>query len=159
MHCDLKSLNFLVTENFRVKLADMGESRTVTAPVDSAAPPPIPALNWCPPELLAEGATAKDYTMASDVYGLAMVLAEIITLEIPFDSIFVKKGTYEAWYRLLAVDNVRPHLPEDVLPDSLVSILRMAWSSDPFMRPSSGDILAVLDGCAEKTTANRIQMV
>jgi serine/threonine protein kinase len=159
MHCDLKSLNFLVTENFRVKLADMGESRSVSDPVESSAPPPIPALNWCPPEVLADGASAKDYTMASDVYGLAMVLVEIITLEIPFDNHMVKKGTYEAWYRLLTVENARPKLPKDILPDNLVSILQMALSSDPSMRPSAGEILAVLDGCAEKTTASGIELV
>ena len=27
MHCDIKSLNFLVTKDFTVKLADLGEAR------------------------------------------------------------------------------------------------------------------------------------
>ena len=31
MHCDIKSLNFLVTENRTVKLADMGLTRKVNA--------------------------------------------------------------------------------------------------------------------------------
>ena len=30
MHCDIKSLNFLVTSNLRVKLADLGEARSVS---------------------------------------------------------------------------------------------------------------------------------
>jgi serine/threonine protein kinase len=35
MHCDIKSLNFLVTRDFVVKLSDLGEARPYkTAPVD-----------------------------------------------------------------------------------------------------------------------------
>ena len=29
MHCDIKSLNFLVTKEFKVKLADLGEARVI----------------------------------------------------------------------------------------------------------------------------------
>lgn len=50
MHCDIKSLNFLVTSDLRLKLSDMGESRRIgSAPKREV--PPIPARNWVPPEV------------------------------------------------------------------------------------------------------------
>ncbi len=41
MHCDIKSLNFLVTRDFVVKLADLGEARPYAnmAAVDGAVMP------------------------------------------------------------------------------------------------------------------------
>jgi serine/threonine protein kinase len=76
MHCDIKSLNFLVDERHRVKLADLGEARPINGPPKHKLPP-IPARNWAPPEVLEPGAKADCYTIKSEVFGLAIVLIEV----------------------------------------------------------------------------------
>lgn len=45
MHCDIKSPNFLVTSDRRLKLSDLGESRKITGPPKTMSPP-RPAINW-----------------------------------------------------------------------------------------------------------------
>ena len=45
MHCDIKSPNFLVTSERRLKLSDLGESRKIAGP-HKKNEPPRPAINW-----------------------------------------------------------------------------------------------------------------
>jgi serine/threonine protein kinase len=150
MHCDIKSLNFLVTENFTVKIADLGEVRQIVpegpTPLREGEPP-VPAFSWCPPEVLDMSATASAYTPASDIFGLAMVLSEIITNELPLDKILrTKKVSFEELLKILSIENKRPTLP-DSLPKALRDIIMRAWDTDPVVRPSADEILTVLEQC------------
>lgn len=81
IHSDIKSLNFLVTEDFRVKLSDTGESRHVNDPPKRDTPI-IPAKNWAPPEVLSSEADSKTYTMKSDIYSMSIVLSEVNTMSL-----------------------------------------------------------------------------
>jgi hypothetical protein len=76
IHSDIKSLNFLVTEDFRVKLSDMGETRHIDDPPKRDGPI-IPAKNWAPPEVLSADANSMSYTMKSDIYSMSIVLVEV----------------------------------------------------------------------------------
>lgn len=143
MHCDVKSLNFLVAENFRVKLADFGESKIISTVVVGDSRPPVPALNWCPPEVIHPGATASSYTPASDVFGMAMVFTEVLMLALPLDHLRFTRKTYEVW-RTMLLSGIRPDLPPN-LPRHLKTILQAAWASDPCVRPTAEDVLQVLE--------------
>eukprot|EP01032_Pedospumella_encystans_P009734 gene9734-11440_t len=142
MHCDIKSLNFLVAEDFVLKLADMGEARLITSPPKRDTPP-IPAMNWAPPEVLPKGAAPEVYTVASDVYGLSIVLAEIINAELPFGE-QPNRVSMAAWYDILTIGNLRPPLP-DALPASLIAIINKGWSTNPEERCTAQEILTVID--------------
>lgn len=84
MHCDIKSLNFLVTGNLVVKLSDLGEARSSDNLRGSEIKLLPVNINWAAPELLRE-----DYhgiiNNKSDIWSLTMVVAEIFSGEVPFD--------------------------------------------------------------------------
>jgi serine/threonine protein kinase len=142
-HCDIKSLNFLLTDNYRVKLADMGEARAMSTVTVGDSRPPIPAMNWCCPEVLHPGATSTAYTAASDVFGLCMVLSEVILLVLPLEDARTKKQTYEMWRKML-VSGRRPELPS-YLPKQLTDIISAGWATDPAERPTAESVLRVLE--------------
>lgn len=72
VHCDIKSLNFLVQADMTVKLADLGECRRDgQAPEHGGVVRPATA-NWSPPEVLA--GEAREYRPSMDVYSLGLVL-------------------------------------------------------------------------------------
>lgn len=142
MHCDIKSPNFLVTEQFRLKLSDLGESRSVDGPFKSSRPP-RPAINWCPPEVLEPGALAESYTPASDVFSLAMVMSEILLKQLPLESI-ASKWDFDLWRRSIVQDNIRPILPARV-PTTIADAIGKAWQSDPTLRIESSTLVQILE--------------
>jgi len=71
VHRDLKSLNFLVTKDLRVKLADMGEVRRQGQRAEEGVVKPT-TRNWSPPEVLC--ARAREFRTSMDVYSLALVI-------------------------------------------------------------------------------------
>jgi len=80
LHRDIKSLNFLVTDNYLIKIADFGISKNKSETLNTK----LGTLNWLPPELLKDN---TPFTEASDVYSFGVVLWEIFTSEIPYESI------------------------------------------------------------------------
>lgn len=87
LHADVKSLNFLVTSNMVVKLADMGEARHMEH--GYVAQEHVKAMprnvNWSAPELFSDDPAVK-IEKSADVWSLAMVMSEIFTGVVPFDT-------------------------------------------------------------------------
>jgi serine/threonine protein kinase len=111
MHCDLKSLNLLLSAEWLLKLADFGESSFAT---DLAGHTPGVTANWSPPEVLRN----EPYTWMSDVYSLAMCVYEIHSGMIPFHEIssrFTIARMVEAGKRppLPAVAESVPPVPQE----------------------------------------------
>ena len=50
----------------------------------------------------------------------------------------------QRWYEMLTKENLRPSLP-DALPSPLRKIIQQGWSTNPSDRPTSAEILAVID--------------
>jgi hypothetical protein len=170
MHCDIKSLNYLVTDNLRVKLSDLGEARRITAPQpghgkgegagvgagcnsdrsESVSVPadssslrcPCPAVHWCPPECLAPTRTVDTYTPQSDVFSLSMVLSEVLLHALPLDEVGVQLG-YAEWLDMVVSKNQRPVLPGDV-PVLLRLVIESGWHTDPSERPGAYEFVKTL---------------
>lgn len=101
--------------------------------------------HWCAPEILSG---AAEVSPASDVYALGIVLFEIATRTMPFQS----KSNAEVVG--LVCDGVRPDFPPtpelEVLNEvtnleltsrsQFQSIVKRSWSQDPTLRPSAIDI-------------------
>lgn len=123
MHCDIKSLNFLVTKDFTVKLADLGEARAYVdvRPSDLGQLPRCVSftlfvrkliddrnINWTSPEVLTDD--RRKVSDLSDVWSLGLVVTEIISGDIPFDTNACRNMTIDEFVRALE-NNLRPPLP------------------------------------------------
>lgn len=90
------------------------------------------SLQWMAPEVF-EGS----YTLAADVYSLAVVFWEVLTAEIPWSS------SSEANMILSVLRGERPLLLNDV-DAQLSTLIEAMWSGDPNQRPSMKDVVGVL---------------
>lgn len=74
-------------------------------------------------------------------------------LELPFGEL-PERVTLRSWYDKLAVDRVRPILPED-MPKELREIVELGMETDPELRPSIEDLLAAFEEYIHLTTSQR----
>jgi len=135
VHRDLKSLNLLVDENYHVKVADFGLSKTsVTGNTLNSK---VGSLNWCAPEILLQ---SQPYTDKADVYSFGMVLWELLTHEPPF------YGMHPLQI-VRAIDKGQlPAIPDDKCPDpAFCKLIRDCWAAEPEKRPSFIVILKTLN--------------
>lgn len=78
LHCDLKSQNILLTEDWTVKICDFGLARYQEKFVrDNNGKVGTP--HWMAPEILR----GEKYTEAADVYSFGVILWELVTGDIP----------------------------------------------------------------------------
>ncbi|KAM3278247.1 hypothetical protein ACQJBY_045856 [Aegilops geniculata] len=130
VHRDLKSSNLLVDKNWTVKVADFGLSRLkletfLTTKGGKGTP------QWMAPEVLrSEPSNEK-----SDVYSYGVVLWELVTHKIPWD-------TLNPMQIIAAVGFMdhRLEIPSNTDPQ-WASIIESCWDSDPQRRPSFQELL------------------
>ena len=80
LHCDLKSANVLIDNNFNIKLIDFGLSNYMNEPPKGYIGTP----RWMAPEILKGG----QYTVSSDIFSYGMILMELITEKVPYYDVF-----------------------------------------------------------------------
>ena len=84
-HCDLKSTNVLLDENYHVKITDFGVSKMVNILYEKGKnlKGKNKTTHYMPPEIMKN----YKYEEASDVFSYGMILYEIITGEIPYSDL------------------------------------------------------------------------
>jgi serine/threonine protein kinase len=162
MHRDIKAENFLVTNLWKIKLADFGESVEIHSPCESEKQHEekevveeendveknsyqrepetrkmtiLGTIAYMAPELV-EG--RRHYTESIDVYALSITLWQIWTGIEPYQEI----DTFSL-YKLI-MSGAHPELPKDS-PDGFSEALSAGWNSNPKERITSHELLHQID--------------
>ncbi len=131
VHRDIKSMNFLVDDNYQVKIADLDLGGDESESKETAH---LECLNWVPPEALKK----EPYEMASDIYALGMVFYECCTSRVPFSNI---QNPLEL--RQMVLDGKRPQLPSQT-PTVIVKLIASMVHEDPNQRPDIKSVVGIL---------------
>ncbi|EKX55051.1 hypothetical protein GUITHDRAFT_62967, partial [Guillardia theta CCMP2712] len=126
IHGDIKSHNVLVDSRFRAKIADFGLSTKKSGPCGT----PL----WMAPELLRGGSNS----LASDVYALGILLAEVYSRQDPFLNEDVRQVLRQV-ADLEREEEKRPEIPADC-PSQMAVLMRNCWNKIPESRPSISEI-------------------
>ena len=91
-----------------------------------------------------EVALGQAYTEKVDVYSFSLIVWEMISDEVPYDTITNKRGLIH----MVAMDGVRPSI-DSSWPIGFKTLLRDSWQVDQFSRPSFEIIIKRLDALIE----------
>lgn len=139
IHRDLKAMNCLVDNKLTVKLSDFGLSKVKAhsgSTGGSTGGGPVGTLLWMAPELF-ESDTAK-CTPATDIYALGMVLWEIASRKLPYESI----GNMGAIIKKVLTGG-REVIPSDC-PSVLKQMIETCWSQNSSKRPTCDELIILL---------------
>jgi eukaryotic-like serine/threonine-protein kinase len=136
VHREVKPGNVLLADDGRARLLDFGISHTLTDDIEldqalTGAGLAIGTLPYMAPEQLS----AQSITRATDVYGLGVVLYEMLARRRPFEAMTP--------VALAAEQRVQPARIADA-PEPLVELALRALSVDPAARPTAADMSASL---------------
>ena len=80
IHCDLKSSNILIDDNWKIKIGDFGLSKFYNKNNVNENRGRIGTPHWMAPEILK----GEKYQYNADIFSFGMILWEILSLEIPY---------------------------------------------------------------------------
>jgi len=130
LHLDLKTHNLLIDENWIVKVADFGLSRTKSQTVSKGkAGSPV----YMAPEMLLD----LGYDEKADIYSFGIVLWELFTQEEPYKDKF---KSFDDLVEAVTKKGKRPDIPE-TCPAKLKTLIQQCWNPSPAIRPSFAKIL------------------
>jgi len=140
MHRDIKSMNFLVTENWCVKLCDFGLARFTSTSRKSTFHKMRGTGLYIAPEV-CEG---NECTTKSDMYSLTICLWEMIHRCITgkYQSPFAE---YPEFHQSMLIvlqtpKGLRPTIPIQC-PSALVNLINLCWGKDISTRPDCEKLL------------------
>ncbi len=122
LHRDLKSLNLLLDESSRVKLADFGWTKGL----DNYMTGKIGTYQWMAPEVIA----SQKYSEKADVFSYGIILWEIASREPPFKHLSGLQVSLE-----VLNNDLRPPIPKKT-PEPFAKLMRKCWDREPSKRPS-----------------------
>jgi serine/threonine protein kinase len=140
----------LVTQNYQLKIADLGTARLLAEYEDAQTKQQMQKTLFkmrgtsfyvCPELIMRDKATPK-----SDVYSYGVILYELIFRVIngyhndpftEFPNLLVHEVTL---FKAVAERHVRPTIPA-TCPEPAAALIRRCWAHDPDDRPTSAELL------------------
>ncbi|PKK77855.1 kinase-like protein [Rhizophagus irregularis] len=150
IHRDLHSKNILVHQN-KVKLADFGLSRRL-AEVSNSVKGVIGMLPYIDPLLFKDQKEPKEQTnneqhykanKKSDVYSVGVLLWEISSGRLPFES-------YYSHTLITELQNGKRESPVPGMPDKYVEVYTSCWQCNPEDRPDIHQVFSDLKSLENK---------
>jgi len=142
LHRDLKTLNVLVTSDYKCKVCDFGLCRFNTSSnVDT-----LLKCRGTYAYIASEVYFQKGYFKQSDVYSIAIMIWEFVNRVVtgeymrPFQDIIVE---FQILFQA-HVKNKRPPIPEST-PQSFTNLITTCWHADYNTRPDAQVLLKELD--------------
>ncbi|XP_050121112.1 probable serine/threonine-protein kinase SIS8 isoform X1 [Malus sylvestris] len=133
VHRDLKSPNLLVDRNWVVKVCDFGLSRMKNSTFLSSRSTAGTA-EWMAPEVLRNEPSDEK----CDVYSYGVILWELSTMQQPWGGMNPMQVVGAVGFQHRRLD-----IPDNIDP-AIADLIRKCWQTDPKLRPSFAEIMAIL---------------
>ncbi|MEI2454127.1 serine/threonine-protein kinase [Lysobacter firmicutimachus] len=150
VHQDLKPSNLLVTDDGRVQLLDFGLSAPLNLGADTPAPPVALTPGYTAPEIVFRGAAP---CIASDLYSLGVVLAQLLTGDGPSRSLLAQASQ---WLATTSSEAGAERLVRSAATATSEAIANRGLSDRRSLaKQISGDLAAIVERCLRADPTQR----
>jgi len=154
LHRDVKTMNFLVSENWTIKVCDFGLARTKV----SSGMSTLKKLRGTLTHISPETCRGENFTTKSDIYSFGTCLWEMAyrCLNGSYESPFTEYDLESVQIVMRIPQGLRPTLPAKC-PPLFGSLISACWDNDPANRPACEGVLERLRECERQLQSNRIE--
>ncbi|KMZ73575.1 Protein kinase family protein, putative, expressed [Zostera marina] len=146
IHRDLKTANLLMHKNGVVKVADFGVARFQNH--EGIMTAETGTYRWMAPEVINH----QPYDERADVFSFAIVLWELATSKVPYDTMTPVQAA------IGVRQGLRPSVPEYVHP-RLGDLMQRCWKAIPSERPPFSKLTSEFEDFLQQVTVEKQQQI
>ncbi len=140
VHRDIKPSNIMISDQDELKILDFGIARFLSDPHKTLTGDRLGTVYYMSPEQVR---SPRDVDSRSDIYSAGVLLFEMLTGRLPFNSDTNSNFLIEKEIVERPLPHPRQYYP--YMSDVIVSLMNSMTSKDPDRRPSAAEIIRALD--------------